>query len=390
MPNKNVPKFSGLILVSGQDRPGITQRLMQTLSQFTIKIIDIEQLVIRDRLLLTVLISLDPDHAQAISDDLALLQDEIGLDIAVDFVQHDDAKTGAETLRVVMVGDGIKPTGLASVASEIASLGGNITAIKRTASLPNIAIELDLTIPNESIKSVQRALATVAVKHRIDLAVEPGGMSRATKRIILLDMDSTLIQQEVIDLLAQHAGKAEVVSQITTKAMSGELDFTQALVQRVQLLAGLDSTVLEKVCQEITLTPGAERLIERLHEQGHKVGVVSGGFINVIEPLLKFLKLDFYRANTLEIKDGKLTGAVIGQVVDRKAKADALYEFAKSENVSMNQTVAVGDGANDLDMIESAGLGVAFNAKPKVAAAAATTISNNDLSTLLLLMGISS
>ncbi len=390
MPNKNVPKFSGLILVSGQDRPGITQRLMQTLSQFTIKIIDIEQLVIRDRLLLTVLISLDPDHAQAISDDLALLQDEIGLDIAVDFVRHDDAKTGAETLRVVMVGDGIKPTGLASVASEIASLGGNITAIKRTATLPNIAIELDLTIPNESIKSVQRALATVAVKHRIDLAVEPGGLSRAAKRIILLDMDSTLIQQEVIDLLAQHAGKAEVVSQITTKAMSGELDFTQALVQRVQLLAGLDSTVLEKVRQEITLTPGAERLIERLHEQGHKVGVVSGGFINVIEPLLKSLKLDFYRANILEIKGGKLTGAVIGQVVDRKAKADALSEFAKSENVSMNQTVAVGDGANDLDMIESAGLGVAFNAKPKVAAAAATTISNNDLSTLLLLMGISS
>ena len=378
MPNKNVPKFSGLILVSGQDRPGITQRLMQTLSQFTIKIIDIEQLVIRDRLLLTVLISLDPDHAQAISDDLALLQDEIGLDIAVDFVQHDDAKTGAETLRGVMVGDGIKPTGLASVASEIASLGGNITAIKRTATLPNIAIELDLTIPNESIKSVQRALATVAVKHRIDLAVEPGGLSRAAKRIILLDMDSTLIQQEVIDLLAQHAGKAEVVSQITTKAMSGELDFTQALVQRVQLLAGLDSTVLEKVRQEITLTPGAERLIDRLHEQGHKVGVVSGGFINVIEPLLKSLK------------GGKLTGAVIGQVVDRKAKADALSEFAKLENVSMNQTVAVGDGANDLDMIESAGLGVAFNAKPRVAAAAATTISNNDLSTLLLLMGISS
>lgn len=390
MPNKNVPQFSGLILVSGQDRPGITQRLMQTLSQFTIKIIDIEQLVIRDRLLLTVLISLDPDHAQAISDDLALLQDEIGLDIAVDFVQHDDAKTGAETLRVVMVGDGIKPTGLASVASEIASLGGNITAIKRTATHPNIAIELDLTIPNESIKSVQRALATVAVKHRIDLAVEPGGLSRAAKRIILLDMDSTLIQQEVIDLLAQHAGKAEVVSQITTKAMSGELDFTQALVKRVQLLAGLDLTVLEKVRQEITLTPGAERLIDRLHEQGHKVGVVSGGFINVIEPLLKSLKLDFYRANILEIKDGKLTGAVIGQIVDRKAKADALYEFAKSENVSMNQTVAVGDGANDLDMIESAGLGVAFNAKPTVAAAAATTISNNDLSTLLLLMGISS
>jgi phosphoserine phosphatase len=172
--------------------------------------------------------------------------------------------------------------------------------------------------------------------------------------------------------------------------MSGELDFTQALIQRVQLLAGLDSAVIEKVRKEITLMPGAEQLIERLHEQGHKVGVVSGGFIDVIEPLLKSLKLDFYRANQLEIKDGKLTGGLLGQVIDRKAKKNALEEFASLENVSISQSVAVGDGANDLDMIEAAGLGVAFNAKPKVAAAAATTISNYDLSTLLLLMGISS
>lgn len=390
MPNKDVPTFSGLILVSGQDRPGITQSLMQTLSQFAVKILDIEQLTIRDRLLLTVLISLDPDHATAISDDLALLQDEIGLDIAVDFVQHNGAKTGAETLRVVIIGDGIKPTGLAAVASEIATLGGNITTIKRTATQPNIAIELELTIPNESIKTVQRALATVAAEQRIDLAVEPGGSSRAAKRIVLLDMDSTLIQQEVIDLLAKHAGKAEVVSKITHEAMNGDLDFTQALVQRVHLLAGLDSTVIEKVREEITLMPGAKQLIERLHEQGHKVGVVSGGFINVIEPLLKSLNLDFYRANQLEIKDGKLTGKLLGQVIDRKAKKDALEEFAASEHVSVSQSVAVGDGANDLDMIEAAGLGVAFNAKPKVAAAAATTISNYDLSNLLLLMGISS
>ena len=390
MPNKDVPTFSGLILVSGQDRPGITQSLMQTLSQFAVKILDIEQLIIRDRLLLTVLISLDPDHANAVSDDLALLQDEIGLDIAIDFVQHNDSKVGDETLRVVIVGDGIKPTGLAAVASEIATLGGNIAAIKRTTKQPNIAIELQLTIPNKSIKTVQRALATVAVKHRIDLAVEPGGLTRAAKRIVLLDMDSTLIQQEVIDLLAKHAGKAEIVSQITSQAMSGELDFTQALIQRVQLLAGLDSTVIEKVRDEITLMPGAEQLIERLHEQGHKVGVVSGGFMNVIEPLLKSLNLDFYRANQLEVKNGKLTGELLGQIIDRKAKKDALEEFAASENVPISQSVAVGDGANDLDMIEAAGLGVAFNAKPKVAAAAATTISNYDLSTLLLLMGISS
>jgi len=388
MPNKNPPAFTGLILVSGEDRPGITQSLMKVLSQFSVNVIDVEQLIIRDRLLLTVLITLDENHAEAVAADLSILQEEIGLDIAIDFVHHEQNNENSELLNVVIIGESIKPIGLASVADEIARLGGNIIAIRRTATTPVLAIELNIEIPNKSIKEVQRSLAKVAITNRIDLAVEPSSRAREAKRLVLLDMDSTLIQQEVIDLLAKHAGKLDQVSQITESAMAGDLDFSQALSARVALLAGLDQSVIELVRKEITLTNGAKELIETLHKQGHKVGVVSGGFLDVIEPILKNLKIDFYRANKLEIMNGKLTGKTEGAIIDRVAKFSSLQEFAKIEGVELSQTVAIGDGANDLDMIEAAGLGIAFNAKPKVAAAAATTISTSDLSTVLLLMGI--
>ena len=388
MPNKNPPAFTGLILVSGEDRPGITQSLMKVLSQFSVSVIDVEQLIIRDRLLLSVLITLDESHAEAVAADLNKLQEDLGLDIAIDFVHHEQHIENSEQLNVVIIGESIKPIGIASVADEIARLGGNIIAIRRTATTPVLAIELNIKIPDKSIKEVQRSLAKVAILNRIDLAVEPSSRVREAKRLVLLDMDSTLIQQEVIDLIAQHAGKLDQVSKITESAMAGEIDFAQALSDRVSLLAGLDQSVIELVRKEITLTNGAQKLIETLHKQGHKVGVVSGGFLDVIEPILKDLKIDFYQANKLEIVNGKLTGKTEGVVIDRVAKLKSLHEFAKIEGVELAQTVAIGDGANDLDMIEAAGLGIAFNAKPKVAAAAATTISTSDLSTVLLLMGI--
>ena len=389
MPIENKPAFTGLILVSGEDRPGITESLMQTLSAFSVTIIDIEQLVIRDRLLLTVLLSLDEAHAEAITEDLGVLQEQIGLDIAIDFTQQDSTKISGETLRVVVVGNSIKPSGLAAVASQIAKLGGNISAIKRTAVEPLISIELELSIPNNSLKAVQGALASVAIENKIDLAVEPGGLQRKSKRIVMLDMDSTLIEQEVINLLGQAAGKSIEIEAITDKAMAGDLDFKTALIERVSLLKGLDHNILSQVRDQITLTKGAKKLVDELHQQGHKVGVVSGGFIEVIEPILKSLEIDFYRANKLKIQDGVLTGEIDGPLIDSHAKRMALEEFADQEQVRLEQTVAIGDGANDLEMIKAAGLGIAFNAKPKVAAAADTTISNQDLSTVLLLMGIS-
>jgi phosphoserine phosphatase len=389
MPIENKPAFTGLILVSGEDRPGITESLMQTLSAFSVTIIDIEQLVIRDRLLLTVLLSLDEAHAEAITEDLGVLQEQIGLDIAIDFTQQDSTKVSGETLRVVVVGNAIKPSGLAAVASQIAKLGGNISAIKRTAIDPLISIELELSIPNNSLKAVQGALASIAIENKIDLAVEPGGLQRKSKRIVMLDMDSTLIEQEVINLLGQAAGKSSEIEAITDKAMAGDLDFKTALIERVSLLKGLDHNILSQVRDQITLTKGAKKLVDELHQQGHKVGVVSGGFIEVIEPILKSLEIDFYRANKLKIQAGVLTGEIDGPLIDSHAKRMALEEFANQEQVRLEQTVAIGDGANDLEMIKAAGLGIAFNAKPKVAAAADTTISNQDLSTVLLLMGIS-
>jgi len=389
MPNKNTPAFTGLILVSGEDRPGITEKLMSLLSEFSVLVLDIEQLVIRGRLILTVLISLDESHASAIAADLELLEKEIGFDIAIDFAEEQDSAENPANLHVVIISDSLKPASIAVVAAELSKIQANISAIRRTSSEPLTAIELDISCPDKSIKEVQKLLAVVAISHKIDLAVEQGNGMRSVKRLVMLDMDSTLIVQEVIDLLAAKAGVAEEVSAITQKAMAGEMDFAQSLQARVSLLAGLNESMLSEVRGEITLTQGAEKLIQTLHSKGHKVGVVSGGFIDVIEPILKELKIDFYRANKLQILNGKLTGKLEGEIIDRTAKLKALVEFAKNEGVQMSQTVAIGDGANDLDMIESAGLGVAFNAKPKVAAAAATTISGSDLSAVLLLMGLS-
>jgi phosphoserine phosphatase len=389
MPNKNTPAFTGLILVSGEDRPGITEKLMSLLSEFSVLVLDIEQLVIRGRLILTVLISLDESHANAIATDLELLEKEIGFDIAIDFAEEQNFADNPPNLHVVIISDSLKPASIAVVAAELSKIQANISAIRRTSSQPLTAIELDISCPDKSIKEVQKLLAVVAISHKIDLAVEQGNGMRSAKRLVMLDMDSTLIVQEVIDLLAAKAGVAEEVSAITQKAMAGEMDFAQSLQARVSLLAGLNESMLSEVRSEITLTQGAEKLIQTLHLKGHKVGVVSGGFIDVIEPILKELKIDFYRANKLQILNGELTGKLEGEIIDRAAKLKALVEFAKNEGVKMSQTVAIGDGANDLDMIESAGLGVAFNAKPKVAAAAATTISGSDLSAVLLLMGLS-
>jgi phosphoserine phosphatase len=389
MPNKNTSAFTGLILVSGEDRPGITEKLMFLLSEFSISILDIEQLVIRGRLILTVLIGLDESHAAAIAADLESLEKEIGLDIAIDFAPEQNDAEESPNLNVVIISDSLKPKSVAVVATELSKINANITAIRRTSTNPLTAIEIDIYCPDKSIKEVQGLLAVVAISHKIDLAVEQGSGMRSAKRLVMLDMDSTLITQEVIDLLAAKAGVAKEVSAVTEKAMAGEIDFIQSLQARVSLLTGLNESMLSAVRSEITLTQGAEKLIQTLHLKGHKVGVVSGGFIDVIEPILKELKIDFYKANKLEIIDGKLTGKLEGSIIDRSAKLDALITFAKNEGVPMSQTVAIGDGANDLDMIQAAGLGIAFNAKPKVAAAAATTISGSDLSAVLLLMGLS-
>lgn len=383
-------KHSGLILISGVDAAGITEKLFNILAPFQLQIIDFEQVVIRDRLLLTVLINLDPAHEGALEKDLISAFANTDLDLAVDFADPKEYSQGNSNLHVVALAKIINPMAISRIAMVVGKYHGNIDRVRRTASSPITALEFDVTaqISDEELREFQRDLASVSHETGIDIAVQRGGLIRRAKRVVLLDMDSTLIQEEVIDLLAAKHGCGEKVSAITESAMRGEIDFETSLRKRTALLEGASESIFSEVAKEINLTPGAKILISTLHKLGHKVGVVSGGFLNVIEPLLNELQIDFYRANRLEVASGKLTGNLQGAIIDREAKANALREFAQSEDVDLSQTIAIGDGANDLGMIEIAGLGIAFNAKPKVKAAAATSINTPYLDSVLYLMGI--
>ncbi|MEO0010520.1 MAG: hypothetical protein RIQ39_109 [Actinomycetota bacterium] len=386
--NEEKSQFTGLILLSGVDTPGITQALFETLSPFAITVLDIEQVVARDRVILTVLIALNPDHQAAIDEDLNACAERLGVDIATSFQSQEGSTIAAKTglMHVVALGNPLQPAAISAIASEIAEHGGNIERIHRTASFPVTAIEF--VVSDVDQYCLRPTLATVANSHSVDIAVSPGGLMRWAKKLVVMDVDSTLIQQEVIELLGKRAGKEAEIREITESAMRGELDFEASLRARVSLLKGLPETVIDDVRSEILLTPGARTLVTTLKKLGHSVAVVSGGFTAVIEPILRELEIVHYRANTLEIIDGQLTGNVLGDVIDRAAKATALRDFAELEGVSMEQTIAIGDGANDLDMIAAAGLGIAFNAKPAVKAAADSSLTAPYLDSVLYLLGI--
>jgi phosphoserine phosphatase len=380
--------YTGLILLSGVDTPGITEALFTTLAPFAITVLDIEQVVARDRVILTVLISLNPDHALTIEEDLNACAEKLGVDIATSFQVQESSTIAVKSglIHVVALGNPLKPASIAAIAAEIAEHGGNIERIHRTASYPITAIEF--IVSQVDISCVRAGLAEVALGEGVDIAVSPGGLMRWAKKLVVMDVDSTLIAQEVIELLGAHAGVGEQIKQITESAMRGELDFEASLRARVALLKGLPQSVLDDVRGEISLTPGARTLVTTLQKLGHSVAVVSGGFLTVIEPLLHELNIKHYRANSLEIQDGLLTGNLIGPIIDRAAKAQALHDFATAEGVSISQTIAIGDGANDLDMIAAAGLGIAFNAKPAVKAAADSSVTAPYLDSVLYLLGI--
>ena len=363
-------QHTGLILLTGADAPGITQALFATLEPFAITVLDIEQVVISDRLILTVLIGLSPAHASAIEADLNQCAADLGVDIATLFTDSSTSSIQAksELRHVVVLSPKMLPSAISQVATAISAQGGNIERIFRTASYPVTAVEFQVS--GASVEELRSALALVAREAGVDIAVSPGGLARLAKKLVVMDVDSTLIQQEVIELLAAKVGVAEEVVKITNAAMAGELDFEGSLRARVKLLAGAPASILDEVRSEIKLTPGARTLVKTLQKLGHEVAVVSGGFTTVIEPLLLELSISNYRANTLEVIDGKLTGEVIAPIIDRAAKAQALRDFASATGVALEQTIAIGDGANDLDMIAVAGLGIAFNAKPAVREAA--------------------
>ena len=390
----NEPRTTLLITLTGRDRPGVTSRLFSVLARFPLSVVDIEQVVIRGRLVLGVLTSCDePPDLTAIHRSVTSMAAGLGLDAEITTGSAEPGQGGAgygaaaEQLHVTVLGHPLQPDAVAAVAGRIAASGANIDRITRLASDPVTCIELDVSGAEPG--PLRAALAQVAADSGVDVAVQRGGLHRRAMRLIVMDVDSTLIQEEVIDLLAARAGCADEVAKITESAMRGELDFAASLRERTALLAGLDASVLDAVRASLRLTPGARTLIRTLKRLGYKCGIVSGGFTAVIEPLAASLGIDYVAANTLEVADGKLTGRVLDPVIDREGKTEALRSFARTAGVPLSQTVAVGDGANDLGMIAAAGLGIAFNAKPMVRDAADTALSVPYLDTVLYLLGIS-
>jgi phosphoserine phosphatase len=390
----NEPRTTLLITLTGRDRPGVTSRLFSVLARFPLSVVDIEQVVIRGRLVLGVLTSCDePPDLTAIHRSVTSMAAGLGLDAEITTGSAEPGQggggygTAAEQLHVTVLGHPLQPDAVAAVAGRIAASGANIDRITRLASDPVTCIELDVSGAEPG--SLRAALAQVAADSGVDVAVQRGGLHRRAMRLIVMDVDSTLIQEEVIDLLAARAGCADEVAKITESAMRGDLDFAASLRERAALLAGLDASVLDAVRASLRLTPGARTLIRTLKRLGYKCGIVSGGFTAVIEPLAASLGIDYVAANTLEVADGKLTGRVLEPIIDREGKTEALRTFARAAGVPLSQTVAVGDGANDLGMIAAAGLGVAFNAKPMVRDAADAALSVPYLDTVLYLLGLS-
>ena len=381
-------KYTGLILLSGIDAPGISSALFSTLEPFSITILDIEQVVIRSRLILTVLIDLDPAHAAAVESDLNECAKLLNVDIATSFSSETTQSIAQKTglIHVIALAEKITPGAIANLASDIAATGGNIERIHRSASFPLTAIEF--LVSDSHHDSLRKALGPTAKKYGIDIAIQISGLNRFARKLIVMDVDSTLISQEVIDLLAEASGVGQEVRAITESAMRGELDFEASLRNRVALLKGQPETIIFEVAKQVTLTPGARTLIRTLNKLGHGVGLVSGGFSQVVDPIAKQLGIEHVRSNTLEIVDGVITGNLVGPIIDRAGKALALKEFANLENVSPANTIAIGDGANDLDMIAAAGLGIAFNAKPTVQAAAQSALNAPYLDSVLFILGI--
>jgi phosphoserine phosphatase len=382
------PQITLLVTLTGRDRPGVTSRLFTTLAAHDMSVLDVEQVVIRGRLVLGVLLAAggSPDLT-AIHQEVTRLAADMGMEAEITLGSGEPASRGRGRLHVTVLGRPLFPSTIAAIAGRIAANGANIDRIGRLADRPVTCIEFDVSGADPA--GLRTALAQESVALGVDIAVQRGGLHRRAMRLVVMDVDSTLLQDEAIELLAAEAGCADEVASLTAAAMHGELDFAEALRRRVALLAGLDAAAIDDIMPRLRLTPGARTLIRTLKRLGYRCGVVSGGFTQFTDKLTEQLGLDYARANTLEIADGKLTGGMVGPIVDRAGKEHALREFAAQAGVPLSQTVAVGDGANDLDMISAAGLGVAFNAKPAVRSAADASVSVPQLDVILHLLGIS-
>ena len=393
-----------LINITGKDKPGLTSSLTNILAHYEVTILDIGQAVIHDYLSLGILIEIPSVHSSSsILKDLLFKAHELGIQIhfsAIDGANYESwaSETGRQRRIITLLGRRLTAEQLARVTAAIADDNLNIDVITRLSgrvsyedpeSLPKACVQLTVSGSSAETGRLRGQLLKISEETGIDISFHSDDIYQHARRLVVFDMDSTLIRCEVINILAQYADAGEQVAAITAAAMSGRLDFKESLSRRVALLKGLDEAVLAEVTQNLELTEGAERVVNTLKRLGYKIGIISGGFDYFGEYLQKKLGLDYVFANVLEIENGKVTGNVTGDIIDGPKKAEILKTIARVENISLQQTIAVGDGANDLPMISIAGLGIAYHAKPFVKRNAADSISSVGLDGLLYLMGIS-
>ena len=373
-----------LIRVTGNDRPGITTELLSLLAGLDAELQDIEQVVVRRQLTLGLAVVVPA--GRDLVKEVLLFGWERGLEI--DFEVVDAAPTRHARRQVVTIlAPELSPTSLARASGAIAASGGNIHRIHRLSRFPVWSYEF--MVEGADLDKLQASVMDVAAQEEIDVAIQPHDLSRRSSRLVVLDVDSTLIRNEVIDLLGAEAGHQDAVAYLTERAMLGEIDYVDALKERVALLKGAKEDIIERAISKMILTAGGRTFIRTLKRLGYKVAIISGGFAPFTDHLARELDLDHAYSNTLQVVDGVLTGEVEGEIIDAERKATLLEDIALREGIPLEQTVAIGDGANDLPMLKKAGLGIAFNAKPALREAADTALNVPYLDAILFMLGVS-
>ena len=392
-----------LIQISGTDRDGLLAGIMGQLAASGVTILDICQSVIHADLSFGVLIEVPREHETSpILKDLLFWAHNQGLNLKFTPITEDDYESwvgmqGRKRHIVTVLGRTITAANLAALSEVITANGLSVDCITRLSGrrslvqppdMPRACLEFSVRGTPTDVSAMRAAFLELSREQGIDIGFQEDNAFRRIRRLVCFDMDSTLIQAEVIDELAKRAGVGEQVATITEAAMRGELDFCQSLRKRVSLLKGLPASVLEDVAETLPMTEGAERLIRTLKSLGYSIAILSGGFTYFGRRLQEHLGIDYVHANELEVEDGALTGGLVGEIVDGPGKARRLKEIAAKENISLSQVIAVGDGANDLPMLDVAGLGIAFHAKPVVRQGAGQAISNVGLDGVLYFLGL--